>query len=235
MRRIAQLQLRHGQDGRTGRLCQRDRAVRCRIPHGEASRSHRVFVPTPIHFNQAIGVAVIGLLVNLVVRLFSRTPTTTTTETDTEHDATAPPSRRLQSARRLPSCPRRRAHFCDRDCRAAAGKFLGWSWLDPVMGIVGSAVVSVWAYGLVHDTAAFCSTARRSHLTCPTKFAVRWRATAMRSLTDLHVWQVGAGKFAAIVSIVAHDPKARPGLPGLVPRARGACPRHSRSSALSGR
>ena len=35
----------------------------------------------------------------------------------------------------------------------SAGKFLGWSRLDPVMGIVGSGVVSVWAYGLVRDTA----------------------------------------------------------------------------------
>lgn len=47
-----------------------------------------------------------------------------------------------------------------------AGKFLGWLCLDPVMGIVGSAVVFVWAYGLVRDTSGILldSTAAASDL-----------------------------------------------------------------------
>ena len=88
-----------------------------------------------------------------------------------------------------------------------AGKFLGWSWLDPVMGIVGSAVVSVWAYGLVRDTSGILldRTPESSDLPGEIRRAVENDGDSL--ITDLHVWQVGAGKFAAIVSIVAHDPK----------------------------
>lgn len=88
-----------------------------------------------------------------------------------------------------------------------AGKFLSWFWLDAVMGIVGSAVVSVWAYGLVRDTSGILldRTPESSDLPDEIRRAVESDGDSL--VTDLHVWQVGAGKFAAIVSIVAHDPK----------------------------
>lgn len=88
-----------------------------------------------------------------------------------------------------------------------AGKLLGWSWLDQVMGIVGGAVVSVWAYGLVRDTSGilFDRTPESSDLPDEIRRAVESDGDSL--VTDVHVWRVDAGKFAAIVSIVAHDPK----------------------------
>jgi cation diffusion facilitator family transporter len=88
-----------------------------------------------------------------------------------------------------------------------AGKFLGWSWLDPVMGIVGSAVVSVWAYGLVRDTSGILLDRKPASSDLPDEIRRAVESDGDSLITDLHVWQVGAGKFAAIVSIVAHDPK----------------------------
>ena len=88
-----------------------------------------------------------------------------------------------------------------------AGKFLGWSWLDPVMGIVGSAVVLVWAYGLVRDTSGILLDRTPESSDLPDEIRRAVESDGDSRITDLHVWQVGAGKFAAIVCIVAHDPK----------------------------
>ena len=75
------------------------------------------------------------------------------------------------------------------------------------MGMAGSAVVFVWAYGLVRDTGGILldRTPETSDLPVEIRRAVESDGDSI--VTDLHVWQVGAGKFAAIVSIAAHDPK----------------------------
>ena len=87
------------------------------------------------------------------------------------------------------------------------GKFFGWAWLDPVVGLVGSVVVFSWAYSLLRDTSGILldRTPASSDLPVEIRRAVESDGDSM--VTDLHVWQVGAGKFAAIVSIVAHEPK----------------------------
>lgn len=166
---------------------------------------HRFFVPLSIHFNQAIGVAVIGLLVNLVCALLLK---------DEHHHGHGPGHDHGH-------------HHHDLNLRAAyihvladaltsvtaivaltTGKFLGWSWLDPVMGIVGSAIVSVWAYGLVRDTSGILLDRTPESSDLPEEIRRVVESDEDSLVTDLHVWQVGAGKFAAIVSIVAHEPKA---------------------------
>ena len=167
---------------------------------------HRCFAPVPIHFNQAIGVAVIGLLVNLVCALLLKGDHHHhhhghghTGHGHHHHDLNLRAAYVHVLADALTSVTAITA--------LTAGKFLGWSWLDPVMGIVGSAVVSVWAYGLVRDTSGILldRTPESSDLPGEIRRAVENDGDSL--ITDLHVWQVGAGKFAAIVSIVAHDPK----------------------------
>ena len=88
-----------------------------------------------------------------------------------------------------------------------AGKYLGWVWMDPVMGIVGSAVVAQWAWSLLRDTSAILldRTPEDSDLTAEIRRAVE--ADKGASVTDLHVWQVGVGQYSAIVSIKAKDPR----------------------------
>jgi cation diffusion facilitator family transporter len=87
-----------------------------------------------------------------------------------------------------------------------AGKYLGWSWMDAVMGIVGSAVVAQWSFGLLRDTSAILLDRTPDTDLCAEIRRVV-EAEEGTQLADLHVWQVGVGQFSAIVSIVARDPK----------------------------
>ena len=168
--------------------------------------AHRLFVPLSIHFNEAIGVASLGLLVNLSCALLLK---------DTSHH------------HRHDGHSHAADHRHDLNLRAAyihvladaftsvlaiialtGGKFAGWSWLDPIMGIVGSGVVFSWAYTLMRDTSGILldRTPPSSDLPDEIRRAVEKDGDSL--VTDLHVWQVGTGKFAAIVSIVAHQSKS---------------------------
>jgi cation diffusion facilitator family transporter len=168
---------------------------------------HRIFVPLTIHFNEAIGIACVALTVNLVCAWLLNV------DHHHEHDGE--------------DQYRHHAHGHDLNLRAAylhvladafttllaiialtSGKFFGWAWLDPVVGFVGSGVVFSWAYGLVRDTSGILldRTPASSDLPDEIRRAVEGEGDSI--VTDLHVWQVGAGKFAAIVSIVAHAPKS---------------------------
>lgn len=80
-----------------------------------------------------------------------------------------------------------------------AGKYLGWVWLDPMMGIVGAVVIARWAWSLMRDTASVLLDRTDEHV-----------AEEIRDLlanydaiyiTDLHVWRVGPEARAAIVSV----------------------------------
>ena len=91
--------------------------------------------------------------------------------------------------------------------RDDGGKFFGWAWLDPVVGIVGSGVVFSWAYSLLRDTSGILLDRTPLSSDLPEEIRRAVEADGDSIVTDLHVWQVGMGKFAAIVSIVAHEPK----------------------------
>ena len=162
---------------------------------------HRLFAPLEIHFNEAIGIACLGLLVNLgcAVLLADR---------HHEHDGGS-------------------AHDHDLNLRAAylhvladaftsvlaitaltGGKFFGWAWLDPVVGVVGSGVVFSWAYTLLRDTSGILLDRTPPSSDLPEEIRRAVESDGDSVVTDLHVWQVGIGKFAAMVSIVAHEPKS---------------------------
>ena len=66
------------------------------------------------------------------------------------------------------------------------GRFLGWTWMDPVAGLVGAIVIAAWSYGLVRDTSAVLLDMNPDQ-----NMADRMRATiesAGDQLTDLHLW-----------------------------------------------
>jgi Co/Zn/Cd efflux system component len=75
------------------------------------------------------------------------------------------------------------------------------------MGIVGSGVIAQWAYGLVRDTNVILldKEPETSDLNSEIRKAIE--ADGDSVITDLHIWQVGVKKFAAIISVVAHEPK----------------------------
>lgn len=81
-----------------------------------------------------------------------------------------------------------------------AGRYLGWTWLDPAMGIVGALVIARWSWTLMRDTAAVLLDTADPHLIAEVREAVEGPGDAR--ITDLHVWRVGPEAHAAIVSVV---------------------------------
>ena len=89
-----------------------------------------------------------------------------------------------------------------------AGKLWGAAWLDPVMGIVGSAVISQWAYGLIRQTQIILLDKEPEDCDLNREIRKSIESDGDSVITDLHIWQVGSNKFAAIISLVAHQPKS---------------------------
>lgn len=86
------------------------------------------------------------------------------------------------------------------------GKFLNQVWLDPVMGIVGGAVIAKWSYGLVRDTGHILLDAPvQADLLHSIRSAIE--SVEDNRIADLHVWQVGPGSYAAIVCVVTDHPR----------------------------
>ncbi|MDH5707888.1 MAG: CDF family Co(II)/Ni(II) efflux transporter DmeF, partial [Hylemonella sp.] len=75
----------------------------------------------------------------------------------------------------------------------AGGWLYGWSWLDPVMGIVGAVLVALWAKGLIADTAKVLLDREMDHpVVQEIRDVVQTGPEAGDTrLTDLHVWRVG--------------------------------------------
>ena len=164
-----------------------------------ASESVLRFVdPRQISFDQAIGVAVIGLIVNVISAWLLR---------DDHHHG-------------------HDGHHHDHNLRAAylhvladaltslaaifalfSGRMLGWNWMDPLMGLVGSLVIGRWAYSLVRETAALLLDADiESEVVDALRSALQRDSSDL--VSDLHVWHVGPGQLAAIAVIVTDAPRS---------------------------
>jgi cation diffusion facilitator family transporter len=162
---------------------------------------HRLFTPLTIHFNEAIAIACLGLLVNLGCAVLLGNHDHKTGDGSSHH-------RDLNL---------RAAYFhvlADAFTSVLAilaltgGKFFGWAWLDPVIGIVGSVVVFSWAYSLLRDTSGILLDRTPPSSDLPDQIRRVVESDGDSLVTDLHVWQVGIGKFAAMISVVAHQPKS---------------------------
>ncbi len=86
------------------------------------------------------------------------------------------------------------------------GGSYGWTWADPVMGAVGALVIARWSWGLIRDTGSVLldAAAEGEEVREEIREAI---APTGSEVTDLHVWQVGPGHFAAIVSLIAQEPR----------------------------
>ena len=168
-----------------------------------AQSIHRLFAPQPIHFRDAIIIATIGLAVNLLCAFLLK---------DQPHHHHHGPGDGH--------------HHHDLNLRAAylhvladaftsltaiaalsGGYFLGWVWLDAVMGLVGTVVILSWAYTLVRDTGAILLDRVPASSDLPVVIQEGIESDGDARITDLHIWQVGVNKFAAIIGVVAHHPK----------------------------
>ena len=86
-----------------------------------------------------------------------------------------------------------------------AGRFLGWSWLDPAVAALGAAVIGVWSVGLARRTALALLDAD-----APPELAHQVRSvieTGSDRIADLHLWRVGPGCYAASLVVVSPSPR----------------------------
>ena len=87
----------------------------------------------------------------------------------------------------------------------AAGLWLGWAWLDPAMGIVGAVVILWWAKSLVRDSArVLLDREMDAPIVERLRHAVQSDGDA--EISDLHVWRVGRSSYAAVITVVAARP-----------------------------
>jgi cation diffusion facilitator family transporter len=176
-----------------------------------AESAGRLLSPRPIVFNDAIGVACLGLLVNLVSAWLLRD--------DHHHDHHAHTHEHAQDH------SHEHAHVHDHNLRAAythvladaftsllaiaaltLGKVYGLVWLDPLVGIVGSVVIINWSAGLLRQTShVLLDNTPDVALQQAVREAIE--RDADNQVTDLHLWHIAPDKYSAIISLVTDDPK----------------------------
>jgi cation diffusion facilitator family transporter len=177
----------------------------------------RFMAPVHIEFREAIPIAFLGLLVNIVSAwlLSGGDGHAHAHEHEHEHghgDEAVDDAlhRQTHAAHGVHRDHNLRAAFIHVAADAAvsvlailgltAARFLGWMWMDPMMGIVGGSVIALWAYALVRDTSRILL-----DMTPDTALAARMRQRLEEGgdrVADLHLWRLGPGHFGAIVSIV---------------------------------
>ncbi|WP_068636406.1 CDF family Co(II)/Ni(II) efflux transporter DmeF [Thauera butanivorans] len=175
----------------------------------------RLADPVPISFNQAILVAVLGLIVNLVSAWLLKDD-----HTHHHHHGHGHAHHHDDGHGH-----HHHGHTPDNNLRAAymhvladaltsvlaivallLGRSYGWLWADPLMGVVGALVIGRWSWGLIRDAGSVLLDAVPEGEEVREEIREALAATGDR-ITDIHVWQVGPGHFAAIVSLASVAPK----------------------------
>ena len=167
----------------------------------------RMITPQAIRFDEAIAVAILGLLVNLVSGWLL-------------HEEHAPHDHGHHHQEE----GHHTHHHHDHNLRAAyfhvladaltsvfaivallAVKFFAWRWMDPLMGLIGALMISRWAYTLMRETSAILLDGTADE---ETRAAVTTaiEQDADNRVADLHLWQVGPNSLAASLSVVTHWP-----------------------------
>ncbi|HET7796020.1 MAG TPA: CDF family Co(II)/Ni(II) efflux transporter DmeF [Rhizobacter sp.] len=87
----------------------------------------------------------------------------------------------------------------------SAALWLGWTWLDPLVGVIGAVVIGVWAWGLMRQSSAILLDREMDHpVTQEVREAIESDGDAR--IADLHVWRIGRESFAVQVCVVADQP-----------------------------
>ena len=166
----------------------------------------RLLAPKPIHFKEAMIVAILGLLVNVGCAFILGNAH--------DHDHGHPAdSKNHHHDLNLHSAYIHVITDAATSVLAiaalAGGMLFGWSWLDPAMGFAGAILVAVWAKGLLRDTTRILLDAEMDH---PVVEEIREAITthpewgSLAEILDLHVWRGGRNKFACILSLATDRP-----------------------------
>ena len=172
---------------------------------------NRFFSPVPIAFNQAIPIAVVGLGVNLLSAFLLR-------DHQDHHHGHSHDHRQGDDGHR------HKAYHRDHNLRAAfvhvmadaavsalviiglvAGRQFGWIWMDPLMGLIATVVIMSWSWSLVRTAGAVLLDVSPDPA-LSAKIAARLEQRGDR-ISDLHLWRVGPGHIAAVVSVVSDHPE----------------------------
>lgn len=175
--------------------------------------AHRLITPQEISFAPALIVAVIGLAVNLVSALLLHNADGDHHDHPAHHHGPDPGNHRQGHAHQDLNLRSAYAHVVADAFTSvlaiaalAAGLWAGWTWLDPVTGIVGAAVIAWWSKGLLVDSArVLLDREMDSPVVSQIRGAIQSDGDA--EISDLHVWRVGRESYAAVVTVVADHPR----------------------------
>jgi cation diffusion facilitator family transporter len=165
---------------------------------------HRLLAPQIIHFREAIFIAAAGLAINLICAFVLKD------KPHHHHHGHAHDGHHHNHDLNLKAAYLHVLADAFTSVGAivalSAGYFLGWIWLDAAMGLVGTIVILSWAYTLLRDTGSILldRVPASSDLPVVIREGIE---DGDSKITDLHIWQVGVNKFAAVISVVAHNPK----------------------------
>lgn len=172
----------------------------------------RILSPQPIHYQEAMIVAAVGLVVNIVCAMILGNAHDHHHGHEHDHDQHEP--------------DHQHDHHHDLNLKSAyvhviadaatsvlaivalvGGWMYGWSWLDPVMGIVGATLVAIWAKNLIMETGKVLLDREMDH---PVVEEIREAVEASTQggdtrITDLHVWRVGKRSYSCAITVVTHD------------------------------
>lgn len=178
----------------------------------------RLRSPVPISFDEAILVAVIGLVVNVLSAWLLKDDHDHhhghghhhDQDHDHAHDHEVPAAREGQRDNNL------RAAYLHVIADALtsvmaivallAGRSYGWVWLDPVIGIVGALVIAYWSWGLLKDSGAVLLDYVRDNEDLPGEVRAAIESEH-DEIIDLHIWQLGPGHHGAIIALKSTRPE----------------------------
>jgi cation diffusion facilitator family transporter len=197
--------------------------------------TERLIFPAAIGFNQAIFVAVIGLIVNGVCLVILGRHV----HSHDEHDPGHRHEHDHDERHKAHSHDHPHARHTDHNLWSAylhiladaltsllaifallGGKYLGQNWLDPFMGIVGAALVVGWSWGLLHSSArVLLDMQAPQEVSDGIRKAIE--SEGDNRISDLHVWFVGPGIYAAEIAIISSEPLEADGYYRLLPKQIG--------------
>ena len=173
----------------------------------------RLFSAQPIHYREAMIVAAVGLVVNLVCAFILGHAHDHPHEHEHSHDDHHHDHHHdlnLKSAYLHVLADAATSVFAI--VALAGGWFYGWSWLDPAMGIIGAVLVAIWARKLLAETGKVLLDREMDHpVVEEIRQAVEIEGEGSDArIADLHVWRVGKAAYACALSVVTHDPALTP-------------------------
>ena len=168
-----------------------------------AESVHRLMSPQIIHFNEAIMIAVIGLSVNIISVFLLKDDHQHHHHGHDHHGHDRHHDHNLKAAYFHVLADALTSLLAI--VALTAGKYWGWNWIDALMGIIGSVIITRWAIALIQQTSPILLDA-----SIAPEYQRRITSTLEiegDKISDIHIWKISADHYAAIISLVTHTPK----------------------------